>query len=80
MFRTSCSLPVFAGICIVVLNVFVMKLALSDLTPSLIYPVIGVGGLAVVIVSSLLIFKEKMSLKQWIGVGVGAVAVVLLSI
>lgn len=80
MLRTSCALPVFAGICNVVLNVFVMKLALSDLTPSLIYPVIGVGGLAVVIVSSLLIFKEKMSLKQWIGVGVGAVAVVLLSI
>lgn len=55
-------------------------MALTALSPSLIYPVLGVGGLAVVTIFSLLVFKEKMRWWQWIGVAVGAVAVLLLSI
>lgn len=80
MIKKSGWIPVCAGICNLVLNVFVMKLAVTELSPSLIYPVIGVGSLAVVTVFSLVLFKEKMWLRQWIGVVVGAVAVVLLSI
>ena len=57
-----------------------MLMALTDLSPSLIYPVIGVGGLAVVTIVSLFIFREKMRWWQWVGVAVGAVAVALLSI
>ena len=72
--------PVCAGICNLFLNVFVMLMALTSLSPSLIYPVIGVGGLAVVTVFSLLVFKEKMRWWQWLGVFLGAVSVVLLSI
>ena len=59
---------------------FLNKKASTDLSPSLIYPVIGVGGLSIVTVFSLLVFKEKMTVRQWLGVAVGAVAVVLLSI
>lgn len=80
MLKTSWWEPVCAGICNLVLNVFVMLMALTELSPSLIYPVIGVGGLAVVTIFSLLVFKEKMRWWQWIGVAVGAVAVLLLSI
>jgi uncharacterized membrane protein len=80
MLKTSWWLPVCAGICNVILNVFVMLMAVTDLSPSLIYPVIGVGGLAVVTIFSLLVFKEKMRWWQWVGVAVGAVAVILLSI
>ena len=69
-----------AGICNLILNVFVMLMAVTDLSPSLIYPVIGVGGLAVITVFSLLVFKEKMRWWQWLGVAVGAIAVLLLSI
>ena len=80
MLKTSWWLPVCAGVCNLILNVFVMLMALTTLSPSLIYPVIGVGGLAVVTIFSLLVFKEKMRWWQWLGVAVGAVAVILLSI
>ena len=80
MMKTSWWVPVCAGICNVVLNVFVMLMAVTTLSPSLIYPVIGVGGLAVVTVFSLFVFKEKMRWWQWIGIVVGALAVGLLSI
>ena len=80
MLKTSWWIPVCAGVCNLILNVLVMLMALTDLSPHLIYPVIGVGGLVVVTIFSLLVFKEKMRWWQWLGVAVGAVAVVLLSI
>lgn len=80
MLKASWWVPVCAGICNVVLNMLVMLMAVTELSPSVIYPVIGVGGLAVVTVFSLLVFKEKMRWWQWIGVVVGAVAVALLSV
>lgn len=78
--RESWWVPICAGICNVILNVFVMLMALTDLSPSLIYPVIGAGGLTVVMVFSLFVFKEKMRWWQWLGIGIGTIAVVLLSI
>jgi drug/metabolite transporter (DMT)-like permease len=62
------------------LNYFVILLAATSLSPSLIYPVIGVGSLAVVIMFSLFAFKEKLKWWQWLGLGIGAVATLLLSI
>ena len=72
--------PFLAGTLNVGHNLFVLLLATTTLSTSLIYPVIGVGGLAIVTVFSLFVFKEKMQWWQWLGVGIGAVAVVLLSI
>lgn len=80
MVKTSWWIPTCAGVCNLLLNVFVMLMAVTDLSPSLIYPTIGVGGLAVVTVFSLVFFKEKMNRWQWLGVAIGAVAVVLLSV
>ena len=80
MLKTSVWLPICAALLNLVLNVFVMLLANTKLSPSLIYPVIGVGSLAVTLVFSLFVFKEKMHWRQWVGVGIGAVAVLLLSI
>ena len=80
MLKRSWWSPVLAGVCNVLLNLFLIIIASTDLSPSLIYPVIGVGGLAVVILFSLFVFKEKMYWWQWLGVFIGAVAVVLLSI
>ena len=73
-------MPVCAGVFNLILNVFVMILATSDLSPSLIYPVLGIGALAVVTVFSLLVFKEKMYPRQWVGMAIGALAILFLSI
>lgn len=78
--RRSWYFPVSAGLCNVALNFFVMLLALSELSPSLIYPTIGVGGLIVVILFSLFAFKEKLRVLQWVGVALGIAATVLLSL
>ena len=44
------------------------------------YPVLAIGGLAITSIGSLVIFRERLSLRQWIGMGIGAVGVALLAI
>ena len=78
--KTSGWLPITAGICNVVLNVFVILMASTNLSPSLIYPTIGVGGLMVVTLFSVFAFEEKLKWQQWLGIAIGAVAIVLLSL
>ena len=80
MLKNSWWIPICEGISNLILNLMVMLMATTALSPSLIYPVISVGGLAIVTVFSLVVFKEKMHWWQWIGICVGAVAVVLLSL
>jgi drug/metabolite transporter (DMT)-like permease len=80
MLKRSGWVPVCAAICNLILNLMVILMASTDLSPSLIYPLIGVGGLSIVTVFSLVVFKEKMSRRQWLGVAIGAIAVVLLSL
>ena len=80
MIKSSGIFPLIAGVCNFLLNLFVIILATSTLSPSLIYPVIAVGGLAVTTFFSAFVFKEKMSFTQWLGVAVGAIAVGILSI
>lgn len=80
MLKGSWYFPVGAGVFNVVLNICVMKMALTTLSPSLIYPVIGVGGLMVVTLFSLFAFKEKLKWQQWLGIALGAVATALLSL
>ena len=54
--------------------------ATSPLSPSLVYSVIGVGGLMVTTLFSVLVFKEKMNLQKWLGLIIGTVAIGILSI
>ena len=72
--------PVAAGLFNMLLNLFVILLATTTLSPSLIYPVIAVGGIAITSLFSLFAFKEALRWWQWVGVGVGAAAVALLSL
>ncbi|MBQ4082285.1 MAG: EamA family transporter [Clostridia bacterium] len=72
--------PVLAGTLNLLLNLFVILLAAGPLSPSLIYPTTAVGGIAVTSVLSVILFKERLSLRQWFGVAVGGVAIALLSI
>ena len=71
--------PVLSGASNVVLNLFVMLLAVSSLSPTLVYPTIAVGGLILTAVISLIVFKEKLRLSQWIGVVIGIIATAILS-
>ena len=80
MLKSSWYFPVGAGVFNLFLNLCVMKMALTTLSPSLIYPVIGVGGLMVVTLFSLFAFKEKLKWQQWLGIALGAVATALLSL
>lgn len=79
MMKKSWWIPACAGVCNVVLNRVVMLLVSTTLSPSLIYPVIGVGGLVVVTVFSLLVFQERMRWWQWLGVVTAMAAIWLLS-
>ena len=73
-------LPVLAGAGNIFLNLLVMRLALTDLSPGLIYPVLSAGGLMVVTLFSIVLFREKLRKRQWIGIATGALAIVLLSL
>ena len=78
--KTTGHFPMIAGVCNFALNFFVILLASSSLSPSLIYPVMSVGSLACITVASIFLFKEKMKWWQWLGVAIGAMAVTILSL
>ena len=78
--KTSGWIPLLAALCNVALNLLVMRLALTNLSPSLIYPTLGAGGLCIVTLISVFLFRERLTLRQWIGIGLGACAVILLSL
>lgn len=73
-------IPTCAGFSNTLLNLFIILLATTSLSPSLIYPVVGVGGLSFVTIFSFIVFKEKMQWWKLLGVLFGAIGVVLLSI
>ncbi len=78
--KTFRFLPISAGIFNTLLNAAVIALVKTDLSTNLIYPVIAVGGIGLNLIVSLFVFKETLSKRQWIGMGLGIVAVTLLSI
>lgn len=80
LIKTSGAFPVAAGVGNVLLNLFVMLLATSSISPSIVYPTICIGGLSLTILTSLVVFKERLKWWQWIGIAIGATAVVLLNL
>ncbi len=78
--RASWYVPVVAGVCNGAMNLFMILMATSTLSPSLIYPVLSIGGIAVTTVASVFVFKEKMRWWQWVGVFIGTVAAGILSV
>ena len=73
-------LPTAAGLMSAGLNLLVIILATSSLSASLIYPTLASGGLIVVCISAIFIFKEKMRPMGWIGVTLGLIATAILSL
>lgn len=78
--KRNLAFPVATGVINSMLNLFVIILATSELSPSLIYPALAVGGLAVTMLFSIFAFKEKLKWWQWIGIVIGAVAIALLNL
>jgi drug/metabolite transporter (DMT)-like permease len=78
--RRSWFLPMLAGLSNAMLNFFVILMASTPLSPSLIYPVLAVGSLSIVTMATLFLFKDKMRWWQWCGVALGAVATGILSL
>ena len=58
------------GFCVAVNNKF--NLYLSGVIPSAVFfPLVNGGGLILTTLAALLIFRERLTVKQWIGVGLG---------
>ena len=58
---------------------FLLK-ALNDLAAVIVFPTFSVATVVVISMTGLLIFKERLSKKQWIGMGMILIALVLLNI
>lgn len=48
------------------------------LDSSVMFPIVNGGGLMLTTLAATLVFRERLSVKQWIGFGIGLVAVILL--
>lgn len=70
---------VLSGIANVVANILMLVLAVS-LPAAILYPTASAGGIALTFVAALLVYKERFTLPQYIGYGLGTLAVVLLSL
>ena len=80
MLKKSAYMPVSAGVLNVISNFCVILLATSTLSPSIVYPVIAVGGLIITMLFSFLVFKEKMRWWQYVGIALGIIATGILNI
>ena len=78
--RASWYAPLLSGISTMGANGFVVLTLGTDLSPAIIYPVVAVGGLMITTLISLIFFREKLRPMQWVGFGIGAVAILLLNL
>ena len=62
------------------LNFLVILLAVTTMSPALIYPGIAVGGFILTTLASVALFGERPTPRQWVGLSVGAVAIVFLNL
>ena len=70
---------VFGGIGIALNNL--INLYLSGVVDSAVFfPIVNGGGLVLITIASLVLFKEKLSAKQWVGMGFGIAATVMLCV
>lgn len=70
------------GVLIGVPNYFSARFTMYALNyvPSIIvYPILSIGGIATITLMGYFIFKEKLTLKKWIGIGIIGIAILFLS-
>ena len=77
--RSSWWFPFMAGLSSAFANVFVLILLGTEMSTVVIYSGMAVGGLILTTLISRIFFGERLRSLQWVGIGVGAVALVLLN-
>ena len=78
--RDSWFYPALAGMSSALMNLFVILLASTTLSPSVIYPGQATGGFILTTLISVIFMGEKIRFREGIGLAIGATALVLLSI
>ena len=79
-FASSWMFPLLAGSSSALSNVFILLLVKSQMSPVILYPGVAVGGLMITTGVSFFGFRERLRPLQWLGLVVGAVALVLLNL
>ena len=72
--------PAITGLSGAFSNVFIFLMIRDNMSSSVIYPGIAVGGLMITTLISYSFFKERLRPLQWVGLAVGAAALVLLNL
>ena len=72
--------PVIGGVSSALLNLFILLLISSPMPENVFFPGIAVGGLIITMLFSLLVFRERLKLPQWIGLAIGTVALIFLNL
>jgi drug/metabolite transporter (DMT)-like permease len=68
-----------AGACGAVNNMFNLFLS-GKMDSAVFFPIVNGGGLILSTVCAIILFRERLTIRQWIGMGFGVVAVFLLCI
>lgn len=79
--KSSFQFPLLAGFCSALLNLAILLLANSTVISSgLAFSGMAVGGLVLTMIADVVIFRERLSVRQWIGMVLGTGALVFLNI
>lgn len=74
-------LPIFlmiiSGVCVALNNKLNLFLS-GTMDSAVFFPIVNGGGIALTLLSSIIIFRERLSRKQWVGILFGVVAILLL--
>lgn len=70
-------LMIFCGICIAINNILNLYLS-GAMDSAVFFPIVNGGGLILTTLSALVLFREKLSAKRWLGIALGIIAVILL--
>ena len=68
------------GVLLGLANLLLMTLISSDMPSSIIYPVMSGGGVLIAALGSVIIYKEKLTIAQTIGIASGVVSIVLMNL
>ena len=71
--------PIIGGISSALLNLLILLMISSSLSESIIFPGIAVGGLILTTMFSVIGYHEKLHPCRWLGLGVGAIALIFLN-
>ena len=78
--KSNAVFMIITGLANGIANLFVMILISRKMEASIMFPIISGGGIILTCAVSVIFFKEKLSLKQYIGLILGVTSVILMNI